>query len=287
MKTYGIIGLGVMGASFAARLKELGQPVVGFDTDPTVIEYALSHQMIDKGAVDKANDPAAAADVRRLLGLCDVLIFCIYPTLLCQWIEQHQDALMPGTLLMEISGVKRAIMEPAREILREDIELLPIHPMCGRESKGIRYSTPRIFDQANFLIIPYPDSTPQAIVSASVLAKDLGCRNISILSAQEHDAMIAFLSQLTHVIAVSLMNTHENGHLVEYTGDSFRDLTRIARINEEMWSELFLLNKDLLLSEIEQFEASLNTFKTALQNDDSETMKKLFIQSTERREKFG
>lgn len=99
--------------------------------------------------------------------------------------------------------------------------------------------------------------------------------------------MIAFLSQLTHVIAVSLMNTHENSHLVEYTGDSFRDLTRIARINEDMWTELFLLNKDLLLSEIEQFEESLNTFKTALETEDTETMKSLFIQSTKRREKFG
>lgn len=277
MKTYGIIGLGVMGASFAARLRELGEHVIGFDTNPQTIEYAFAHGIIDEGST-QTND---------LLKQCDVLIFCIYPTLLGKWLEENQEKIAPGTLLMEISGVKRAVMEPVRHILRLDIELLPIHPMCGRESKGIACSTPRIFDQANFLIIPYPDSSPQAIVNASALAKDLGCKNISILSAQEHDAMIAFLSQLTHVIAVSLMNTHENSHLVEYTGDSFRDLTRIARINEDMWTELFLLNKDLLLSEIEQFEESLNTFKTALETEDTETMKSLFIQSTKRREKFG
>lgn len=98
--------------------------------------------------------------------------------------------------------------------------------------------------------------------------------------------MIAFLSQLTHVIAVSLMNTHDNSHLVEYTGDSFRDLTRIAKINEEMWSELFLLNKEILLHEMDAFVASISNFREVLANEDTDKMKELFIQSTERRKKF-
>ena len=99
--------------------------------------------------------------------------------------------------------------------------------------------------------------------------------------------MIGFLSQLTHVIAVSLMNTHENSHLVEYTGDSFRDLTRIAEINEDLLAELFLLNKEILLDETDQFIASIKHFRDALESEDTEEMKRLFIQSTKRRKLFN
>lgn len=276
MKTAGIIGLGVMGGSFAARLKELGYRVLGFDPSSQSLKKALKRGWIDEGY----------ADFSQGLGECDLLIFCIYPSLLPEWIETWQNQFAPGTLLLEISGVKQAIMEPVHKILRPDVELLSIHPMCGRESKGIDHAEPRIFDNANFILIPDDSNTASSIVKVSSLAKDLGCKNISVLNPAEHDAMIAFLSQLTHVIAVSLMDTHENEHLVEYTGDSFRDLTRIASINEDMWSELFLLNKDMLLDEIRQFRKSLDTFSQALENEDAKTMKEMMILSTSRRHKF-
>lgn len=277
MKTAGIIGLGVMGGSFAARLKELGWKVVGFDLNTQSLKKAKENGWIDEGF----------ADFCRGLPQCDLLIFCIYPSLLKDWIATWQSQFQPGALILEISGVKRAVMEPVQKILREDVELMSIHPMCGRESKGIDHAHPRIFDDANFILIPDDRNTARSIVKVSSLAKDLGCRNISVLSADEHDEMIAFLSQLTHVIAVSLMDTHENEHLVEYTGDSFRDLTRIASINEDMWSELFLLNKDMLLDEITQFETSLATFKNALENEDETTMKDMMRLSTSRRKKFN
>lgn len=188
---------------------------------------------------------------------------------------------------MDISGVKTNIVRPCQEILREDVELISTHPMCGRESKGIEHADPTIFDGANFIVVPTEKNTPYAIRTAKELGAKLGCTNISTLSINEHDRMIGFLSQLTHVIAVSLMNTHDNSHLVEYTGDSFRDLTRIASINENMWTELFLLNKDILLDETNQFIAAISHFRDALQNDDADEMKRLFIQSTERRELFN
>lgn len=276
MKTAGVIGLGVMGGSFCARLKELGWRVYGFDLNSQSLKTARKKGWIDEGF----------ADFSQGLSDCEMLIFCIYPSLLKDWIAKWQNFFAPGTLLLEISGVKRAIMNPVQNILREDVELMAIHPMCGRESKGIEHADPRIFDHANFILIPEPGNTATAIVKVSALAKDLGCENISVLTPEEHDEMIAFLSQLTHVIAVSLMDTHENEHLVEYTGDSFRDLTRIASINEDMWSELFLLNKDMLLSEIRQFQSTLDGFARALENEDKKTMKDMMILSTKRRKKF-
>lgn len=276
MKKVGVIGLGVMGGSFCARLKELGWIVYGFDPNEDSLQKAKERGWIDEGFSDFS------------LGLpeCNWLIFCIYPSLLKEWIETWQNYFSPGTLLLEISGVKRAIMEPVQNILRKDVELMSVHPMCGRESKGIEHADPKIFDKANFILIPRNDNSASAIVKVSALAKDLGCGNISALSPTEHDEMIAFLSQLTHVIAVSLMDTHENEHLVEYTGDSFRDLTRIASINEEMWSELFLLNKDMLLKEIEQFQNTLHCFAQALENEDEKTMREMMTLSTNRRHKF-
>lgn len=276
MKTAGIIGMGVMGGSFAGRLKELGYRVFGFDLNGHSLKRAKEKGWIDEGF----------ADFSHGLNDCELLIFCIYPTLLKKWIEQNQSHFAPNTLVLEISGVKRAVMEPVHNILRKDCELMSIHPMCGREPKGIEYANPRIFDQANFILIPDDNNTASSIVKVSSLAKDLGCKNISVLSPEEHDKMIAFLSQLTHVIAVTLMDTHENEHLVEYTGDSFRDLTRIASINEDMWSELFLLNKDILLDEIRQFRDTLDEFTEALENEDEKKMKDMMILSTKRRHKF-
>lgn len=276
MKTVGVVGLGVMGGSFCGRLKELGWRVLGFETSSRSLKTAKERGWIDEGY----------ADFSQGLKQCDMIIFCIYPTLLSEWIATWQNQFAPGTLLLEISGVKRAVMNPIQEQLRPDVELMSIHPMCGRESKGIDHAEPKIFKDANFIIIPHDRNTPSSLVKVSSLAKDLGCKNISVLTPEEHDTMIAFLSQLTHVIAVSLMDTHENEHLVEYTGDSFRDLTRIASINEDMWSELFLLNKDLLLDEIEQFQKTLSVFADALKNEDEKTMKDMMILSTGRRKKF-
>ncbi|WP_317301058.1 prephenate dehydrogenase [Allobaculum stercoricanis] len=276
MKTVGIIGMGVMGGSFAGRLKQLGYRVYGFDLNGHSLKRAKEKGWIDEGF----------ADFSHGLADCELLIFCIYPTLLKEWIEKNQNHFAPRTLILEISGVKRAVMEPVQNILRKDCELMSIHPMCGRESKGIEYANPVIFDQANFILIPDDRNSASTIVKVSSLAKDLGCKNISVLTPEEHDKMIGFLSQLTHVIAVTLMDTHENEHLVEYTGDSFRDLTRIASINEDMWCELFLLNKDILLDEIRQFRDTLDEFTQALEQSDEKKMKDMMVLSTKRRHKF-
>lgn len=276
MKTAGIVGLGVMGASFAKALKNLGYTVYGMDIDPATLDYALENGFIDAGSLDPA----------ELAGKCSLLIFALYPTKIAGWLEAYQDILQPGALLLEISGVKSHVSLPLQDMLRDDLELLSVHPMCGRESRGIAFADPAIFKNANFILVPVATNSFQSIVTASSMAKELGCKNISVLSIEEHDAMIAFLSQLTHVIAVSLMNTHENSHLVEYTGDSFRDLTRIAKINEDMWPELFLLNKEKLLEEIDAFSDSIQNFRNVLEREDTKAMKELFIQSTNRRKKF-
>lgn len=274
----GIIGLGLMGASFAKRLSpQKDKTIYGIDQNEQTIQTALELNIIKEGSTDPG----------KLIKKCNLIILALYPTMIKPWIVENQQYLESGTILMDISGVKTNIVEPVQAILREDLELISIHPMCGRESRGIDFAQADIFDNANYIIVPTDKNTPTAIEAAKQLGKDLRVKNISILSCEEHDRMISFLSQLTHVIAVSLMNTHDNSHLVEYTGDSFRDLTRIATINEDLWSELFLLNKDILLDEIDQFLDATKHFRDSLEKKDIDEMKRLFIQSTNRRKLFN
>ena len=274
----GIIGLGLMGASFAKRLSpQKDKTIYGIDQNKQTIQTALELNIIKEGSTNPD----------KLIKKCNLIILALYPTMIKPWIVENQQYLESGTILMDISGVKTNIVEPVQAILREDLELISIHPMCGRESRGIDFAQADIFDNANYIIVPTNKNTPKAIKAAKQLGKDLRVKNISILSCEEHDRMIGFLSQLTHVIAVSLMNTHDNSHLVEYTGDSFRDLTRIATINEDLWSELFLLNKDILLDEIDQFLDATKHFRDSLEKEDIDEMKRLFIQSTNRRKLFN
>ncbi len=274
----GIIGLGLMGASFAKRLSpQKDKTIYGIDQNKQTIQTALELNIIKEGSTDPD----------KLIKKCNLIILALYPTMIKPWIVENQQYLESGTILMDISGVKTNIVEPVQAILREDLELISIHPMCGRESRGIDFAQADIFDNANYIIVPTDKNTAKAIEAAKQLGKDLRVKNISILSCEEHDRMIGFLSQLTHVIAVSLMNTHDNSHLVEYTGDSFRDLTRIATINEDLWSELFLLNKDILLDEIDQFLDATKHFRDSLEKEDIDEMKRLFIQSTNRRKLFN
>ena len=241
--TFVIVGLGLLGGSYAKGLKEAGYRVYGIARRQETIDYALTHRLIDEGSIE----PEAFLDQ------ADVVIFGLYPHIMIDWIKEHQHAFRPHTLLTDVSGVKVNVADTIQSFLRDDVEFIAAHPMAGRETSGIEYANTEMFKDANYIIVPTEKNSEEAVAASRQIAEILQFHHIATLSMQEHDEMIGFLSQLTHVIAVSLMNTHDNSHLVEYTGDSFRDLTRIAKINETMWTELFLLNKKILLHEIDAF----------------------------------
>ena len=158
--------------------------------------------------------------------------------------------------------------------------------MAGKEVGGIENADDSIFQGANYIVVPTERNTPAAIEVCRQLGETLGFANISVLSPEEHDDIIGFVSQLTHCIAVSLMTCSDCAHLVDYTGDSFRDLTRIAKINDRMWSELFVMNKDALLLEMDRFIDEFKLFRDMLQNEDVEGMREKMRSSTARRTLF-
>lgn len=268
-----IVGLGLLGGSYASGLAKKGYKVKAIDINQEYLEHALANKWIVEGS----DDPSLVSDA-------DLVIFCLYPNTLVKWLNNYQNLLKPNALLTDVTGVKRSIMSKINGFLRTDVKFIYSHPMAGKEVSGALYSDSNIFKSANFIVIK--DEDIQAMQTIKDLATILEFKNIVELDAKSHDEMIAFVSQLTHVIAVCLMNVSDNTHLKDYTGDSFRDLTRIAKINENLWYELFMQNKDMLLKEIDAFTRQLDHFKEVIINDDEEEMKRLFRQSSMRRKEF-
>ena len=272
-----IVGLGLMGGSYARALKRLGYHVIAIDQKQSSIDFALENGLIDRGYAYV--EPSAVQEA-------DAVIFALYPGTFKQWIGENQRLFRPGAMITDVTGVKSCIIYDIQAMLREDVEYIAAHPMAGREVYGVENSDDGIFHEANYIVTPTAKNTPEAIEWCKSLGRILGFRHIAELSPEEHDEMIGFLSQLTHCIAVALMTCNDNRNLVEYTGDSFRDLTRIARINENMWCELFLLNKPALLRQMDAFAAEFQTLRDLLAADDTEGLKEKMRLSTKRRAYF-
>ena len=190
------------------------------------------------------------------------------------------------SIITDVTGVKTSIFYEIQNILRADVEFIAAHPMAGREVYGVENSTPSMFYGANYIVTPTEKNSQEAIDLCLELGRLLGFARVSVLSPEQHDTMIGFVSQLTHCIAVTLMTCNDTEHLEDYTGDSFRDLTRIARINDEMWSELFILNKKPLLEQMNMFIDEFTKLKKYLETDDVDAMRKMMKYSTQRRALF-
>ncbi len=272
-----IVGLGLLGGSYAMALSRRGYHVDAIDIDPAAIAYAKEHRLIADGA---------ATVEPSLVRNADVVIVALYPHTFVEWIQQHGSLLKPGAILTDVTGVKGSILPTINALLPAGVEFIAAHPMAGREVGGVENSDDRIFYGANYIVVPTEENTPDAIELCEDLGWTLGFRFVSQLSPQRHDEMIGFLSQLTHGIAVALMCANDDPELVHYTGDSFRDLTRIARINDAMWSELFLENRDVLLAEMDAFRTAFERLYTAIRDGNRDDMRNMMRTSTARRALF-
>lgn len=272
-----IVGLGLIGGSYAKKLKSYGFHVSAITRSQKSIDYALKNNIIDEGTIEV--DP-------KLISNADIIVFALYPKIFVKWIEENQKYFKPGTLITDVTGVKGSVVYKVQEILREDVEFIAAHPMAGREVYGVENARPEIFNNANYIVTPTAKNTPEAISTCKELGMLLGFKTISELSPEKHDEMIAFVSQLTHCIAVTLMTCNDEENIEKFTGDSFRDLTRIARINDLMWSELFVENKKELLNQMDLFINKFMDLRNMLETDDVDNMREMMRQSTIRRALF-
>lgn len=261
----GIVGLGLMGGSIAKSLFGRYQ-IHAYDKDPSAIEYAIKHQIIDYGY----------SDVEKFFAATEVIYLCLYPRSLVEFMKNYAQFIKKDSVLIEISGVKTELVQSLKPYLDERFDFVFTHPIAGREKVGVASSKVSIFVNANYVICPLEINQTKNLDLAENLARLMGFSTISYLSPEKHDEIIAYTSQLTHVLSLALVQSDTQSYDTgKFIGDSYRDLTRIAMINAPLWAELFLENKSNLLKKIESFKAALTEYETCLKNDDESSLIKL------------
>ncbi|NFT91710.1 prephenate dehydrogenase [Clostridium botulinum] len=273
-----IVGIGVIGGSFAMALKDTDyKDVYGIDNNKETLLKAEKLNLIKRGYTDG----------NEILKDADLIIISIYPKLVKDFIKNNIDNFKDGAVITDATGIKKLFINDIVNILPSNIDFIFGHPMAGREKKGIDFASSDVFKGANYILTPTSKNKEANLKLVENLAYEIGFKRVKRISPEFHDEMIGFTSQLPHSLAVALVNSDLEGRDTgSFIGDSYRDLTRIANINEDLWSELFLGNKENLLKSIESFECELDKIKDAIKDDDKESLKKLFIKSTKRREKL-
>ncbi|WP_434799416.1 prephenate dehydrogenase [Terrisporobacter vanillatitrophus] len=273
-----IVGLGVIGGGYAMALKEAGyKEVYGVDKNTDTLDKAKKLGIIREGFENED----------KIISKVDLIVLAIYPNLVKDFIIKNKDKFKKNALITDVTGIKELFIHDIIEILPENVDFVFAHPMAGREKQGIDYATNKVFEGANFLIIENEKNKEENLNLVEKLAYEMGFKHIKRTTPKFHDEMIAFTSQLPHVLAVALINSDlENRNTGEFIGDSYRDLTRIANMNEKLWSLLFLGNKENLLTVINSFEDEVNKIKKCIESEDKKGLEELFIKSTKRREEL-
>jgi prephenate dehydrogenase len=267
-----IIGLGLIGGSYAEGLKEKGHTIYGYDTDEKVLKEAIELNIIE---------PNTSIENIKIANL---VVLCLYPNDNIEFIKKYGHMFHKKQVITDVSGTKVYMLNKIKNILPKAITYISHHPMAGGEKKGFNNRNKEKFKNANFIIIGNKKS--RKMEPLFEIAYDLGFANTLVTTAKKHDELIAFTSQLTHVIAVSLVNSDSMAETKDATGDSYRDLTRIAKINEVMWTELFIENKHALLKKIKEFKKSLRELETLIKNENREEIKKMLVKAREKRQTF-
>ncbi|MER2181704.1 MAG: prephenate dehydrogenase [Desemzia incerta] len=273
-----IVGLGVIGGSFAMGLQAAGyQNIYGIDINEETLLTAETEGMIQKGFRDGKN----------ILQEMDVIILSLYPSQIAPFVEQYQSILKKGAVLTDVTGVKAAIIEQVAEVLPRTVDFVFAHPMRGSEKKGIEVADHKRFIGANVLVTPISSNKETSLKMVEKLYKDIGFAQVTRVTPEKHDEQIAYVSQLMHALSVAVTNSAQaSEETLIFAGNSFQELTRIADINTELWSELFLNNRLALLKSIEQFERELNALKKTLEENDEEKLRKIFNQAAQKRREW-
>lgn len=275
--TYGFVGLGLMGGSLAkaitkyvlAEENSTGK-IYAMDKNPSSLEDAILEKTIERGFSER--------ETKEMLSLCDVVFVCLYPKATGEFLAKYQDDFKSGAIVTDIAGVKGQLMENLNW-KRSDVAFVPGHPMAGNEREGFTHASAEIFQKRNYIFMePVVSGASSlefgkhALETLKQLATSIGFGRIIETNAEIHDHKIAFTSQLCHVIASALVDSAEDTNVTAFGGGSFEDLTRIAMINAPLWTELFIADKKELVNHISEFQASLETIKAAIENEDSEKL---------------
>ncbi|MCM1567635.1 MAG: prephenate dehydrogenase [Dehalobacter sp.] len=272
-----VVGLGLIGGSFAMALNKLKpKKIWAVDVNSSVLEQAEKTGVISKGFTE-ASIPLQSSDI---------VVICIYPELAVQFVKDNLAYFKHGALITDTAGLKEQVVQEISSVLREDLSFVGGHPLAGKESSGFAYASEEIFRGANYLITPIDGTKNESLRLVERLILGLGCRQPIRMEPHKHDEIIALTSQLPHVIAAALMNSSCAEDTGSFVGGSFRDATRVARMNAELWSELLLENKDNILEQIDVFIENVRMIRTAVAEKDRDSLKQMLENAGRGREKF-
>ena len=272
-----IIGLGLIGGSIARRLRGFHNcTVAAYNRTPETILLALHDGAIDEGS----------SDAGEVMEGADLIILCLYPQLNVDFVKNNLSHIKSGAVITDVSGVKTFMVEELAKILPDDVDFVGAHPMAGREVGGYQSATDTLFNNASFLITPTKKNKPESIALVRELAEYIGCKHVVTTTPEEHDAIIAYTSQLMHVVAVALCDNPMIERSTFFSAGSLRDCTRVAKINEVMWSELFIENKDALTARIHEMRDSLGKIEDAVARGDRGTLEEIMAHATKQKMKW-
>ena len=272
-----IVGLGLIGGSMARALRGFeGYDLVGVDVSQPTLRYAVENGIVD----------AAEEDPVRALAEGDLVFLCLHPRGIVDFMAQHRDHFKPGAMVTDVCGVKGAVLEGAR-VLPDTVSFLGGHPMAGTEFSGIQHSLANMFRGAHYILTPNSQSSPEHIALMERVARHIGCADVVKTTPERHDAIIAYTSQMMHVIAVSVCDDENLFQYQGFEGDSFRSCTRVAALDVPLWTQLFSMNAPALCAALEHLEDHLRQYRQAIQAGDCGLLSEKLAFSAARKRKMN
>lgn len=270
----GIIGLGLIGGSFLKAIKSYtDNKVFAFDLKQETVEFAKCMNLVDE-TLDSSN-----------ISLCDYILISVYPKNAVEWLIQNKDNIKKGAIIIDCCGVKRSVCQKCFEIAEENgFIFIGGHPMAGHQKSGFKYSKETMFKGATMILVPKDTKDVELLANVTSFFKKLGFSSVTVTDATTHDKNIAFTSQLAHVVSNAYVKSPRAMVHKGFSAGSYKDLTRVAYLNEDMWTELFLDNKDFLKEEIDSIIFELKKYSVALENNDESELKALLREGKERKE---
>ena len=272
-KRIAIIGLGLIGGSMAMALKGFEDyEIVGVDRDPATLEFARTHGVADY----------LSTDAGQAVSTADVVYLCLHPRGIVDFLSTYRACFRPGTLVTDVCGIKTAIVDAAA-VLPDEVDFIGSHPMAGKETSGIFHADGALFRGAHYIITPRPQSRPEHVDLLHRIADHIGCRDVVNTTTAKHDAIIAYTSQVMHIMAVAVCDDPDLFDCKGFEGGSFRDCTRVAALDVPLWTELFSMNAPALCKVIRNLEDNLRAYREVIASGDTAALAEKLAWSADRK----
>ena len=271
----GVVGLGLIGGSIAKSAKKnTNFKVYGYDINEAVVKKAIQEKSIDGELTEKR------------LATCDYIFIPLYPEAVVEYVEKNASVFKEGAVVIDCAGVKRSVCDKCFKIAENfNFVFVGGHPMAGTQYSGFENSKDTMFYNAPFVLTPKENEDILILANAREIIMQLGFGRVSVMTPQKHDKLIAFTSQLAHVVSNAFVKSPSAIERKGISAGSYKDLTRVAYLNENMWTELFLDNKDNLIFELDNIINELKKYSDAMKNDDPETLRQLLKEGREAKER--